>query len=56
MKDTYETPKLTVHGTVEDITQFFGNQNATDTLYLAGRVYGNGYSGSQDGEIVPVLP
>jgi hypothetical protein len=53
MKKAYETPILIVHGTVEDITQFFGNQSATDTLYVAGQVYGNGYSGSQDGQIIP---
>jgi len=54
MKNTYETPKLTVHGTVEDMTQFFGSQSATDTLYIAGQPYGNGYPGSQDGQIIPL--
>jgi len=54
MKKTYETPQLFVHGTVEDITQFFGSQTASDTLYVAGQVYGDGYSGSRDGQIIPV--
>jgi hypothetical protein len=56
MKNTYETPKLIVHGTVEDLTQFFGSQTATDTLYVAGQPYGSGYPGSQDGQIIPLLP
>ena len=52
MKIKYEAPKLTVHGTVEDMTQFFGSSTATDTLFFAGRPYGSGL-GSTDGQIIP---
>lgn len=52
MKKDYETPKLFVHGAVEDMTQAFGSLSAEDTI-----IYGNfsfpGNGGSQDGVVVP---
>ena len=54
MKDSYETPRLIVHGTLEEMTQFFGAATATDTLYIGTQVYGTGYPGSRDGQIVPI--
>jgi hypothetical protein len=53
MKSKYETPKLIVHGTVEDMTQFFGASTATDTLYFGTQPFGSGGFGSTDGQIVP---
>jgi hypothetical protein len=52
MKKTYETPKVTVLGTIEEITQAFGSSSATDTIYYGSLTFpGNG--GSQDGIVVP---
>ncbi|HXG19020.1 MAG TPA: lasso peptide [Methylomirabilota bacterium] len=52
MKKTYETPKLIVHGTVEEITQAFGAATAADTIIYGSFSFpGNG--GSQDGIVVP---
>ena len=52
MKKTYETPELTVHGTVEELTQAFGSASAQDTI-----IYGSfsfpGSGGSQDGIVIP---
>jgi hypothetical protein len=52
MKKTYETPKVTVLGAIEEITQAFGSSSATDTIYYGSLTFpGNG--GSQDGIVVP---
>jgi hypothetical protein len=52
MKQSYETPKLIVHGTVEEMTQAFGGSDAQDTIiYGAFAFPGNG--GSTDGIVVP---
>jgi hypothetical protein len=55
VKKTYNPPKLTVHGTVEEITKFFGSSSATDTVYVGGTPLFNG-AGSQDGTIIPRVP
>jgi hypothetical protein len=52
MKKAYETPQLIVHGTVEEITQAFGNPATRDTIFLGSTVFGE-HNGSQDGIIVP---
>jgi hypothetical protein len=52
MKRTYETPKITILGTIEEITQAFGSSSATDTIYFGGAAYG-GFTGSRDGIVVP---
>lgn len=52
MKKPYETPKLIVHGTVEGMTQAFGNSGAADTI-LYGTFSFPGNGGSQDGVVVP---
>jgi hypothetical protein len=52
MKKTYETPKLVIHGTVEEMTQAFGSASATDTIIYGSFSFpGNG--GSQDGVVIP---
>ncbi|MEO8132467.1 MAG: lasso peptide [Betaproteobacteria bacterium] len=52
MKIKYEAPKLTVHGTVEDMTQFFGPSTAADTVFFGTTPFGAGF-GSTDGQIIP---
>jgi hypothetical protein len=53
VKKTYHAPKLIVHGTVEELTQAFGNSAAADTIYWPdGTVYGYD-DGSRDGVIFP---
>jgi hypothetical protein len=32
MKQVYETPKLSIHGTVEQMTQLMGNSSASDAI------------------------
>ena len=51
MKNTYETPKLIVHGTVEEMTQAFGMLPADTIIYGSFSFPGNG--GSQDGIVIP---
>ena len=53
MKNTYETPKLIVHGTVEEMTQHFGSSSASDVIYIGGYDSIPGHGGSQDGIVVP---
>ncbi len=55
MKKTYTTPKVEVLGTVESLTQAFGDPGANDVIYLTlgGPVLGSG-KGSTDGYVVPV--
>jgi len=53
MKETYETPKLIVHGTVEEMTQAFGSASAADTIYYSPWGSFPGAGGSQDGVVVP---
>jgi hypothetical protein len=50
MKKTYNTPKLTIYGTVDRITQAFGDPNLNDTIYLGQTTFG--FQGSQDGVVV----
>ncbi|MER3490962.1 MAG: putative RiPP precursor [Mastigocladus sp. ERB_26_2] len=63
MKKTYSTPMLIAHGSVEDITQAFGNKQLTDFLFFNGSNIpdtdgtddgGTPAQGSIDGIIHPV--
>ena len=38
MKQTYNTPKMIVHGNLEELTQYTGRRAVTDTLFFNGRV------------------
>ena len=55
MKKTYNTPQITVHGSVEEITQAFGPSPQKDTVIIGGaNVQGEiSGTGSVDGIIVP---
>ena len=55
MKMKYSTPKVEVLGTVESLTQAFGDPGSTDVIYLTlgGTILGSG-KGSTDGVVVPV--
>jgi len=48
MKDTYETPQLVVHGTIEELTNAAGVSSAQDALIIAGQPYGGYTDGSSD--------
>lgn len=52
MKKTYTTPKLIIHGTVDEITQAFGPASVQDTIFFGGTPIAHG-TGSQDGVVVP---
>ena len=52
MKESYETPMLTVHGTVEEMTQAFGAAAAADTI-IYGQFTFPGNGGSVDGIVIP---
>ena len=51
MKKAYETPKVIVHGTVEEMTQAFGTSSAIDTIIYGSFAFQG--TGSQDGIVVP---
>ena len=55
MKQPYETPKLTVHGTVEQMTQLIGSTNASDSIIWGNIIFDPpGFdNGSQDWIIRP---
>jgi len=55
MKQPYETPKLTVHGTVEQMTQLIGSANASDSIIWGNIIFDPpGFdNGSQDWIIRP---
>ncbi len=55
MKNVYKSPKLIRHGSVESITNAFGSQSATDTVFVGGSNASPSFpsSGSVDGVIVP---
>jgi hypothetical protein len=55
MKKTYEKPKITVLGTIEEITQAFGSSSAADVIYFGGQPLPTlmPTHGSQDGIVVP---
>lgn len=36
MTKQYTTPQLTIHGSVESITQLFGGSNSNDFLFFSG--------------------
>jgi hypothetical protein len=36
MKQTYNTPKMIVHGNLEELTQYTGRRAVTDTLFFNG--------------------
>ncbi len=52
MKKVYSSPKLTVHGNVEEITQAFGTAAVNDTIQY-GSISFPGNGGSIDGVVVP---
>lgn len=37
MKKAYNAPKLTIHGSVEEITQAFGQTSTSDTVFFNGQ-------------------
>jgi hypothetical protein len=53
-KKPYYAPKLKVHGSIEDITTAFGNEQFTDTIFESDgtTVRGSGI-GSEDGIVTP---
>ncbi len=54
MKKAYNAPKLTIHGSVEEITQAFGQTSTSDTIFFNGQpLVGFSTTGSRDGQIVP---
>ena len=53
MKQTYVTPELTVMGSVEKMTQAFGDPSAKDTIELPSGFTISGFPGSQDGVVTP---
>ena len=48
MKKTYDTPKLTTHGTVEELTKAEGISSAQDAILFGGQLYGGYTDGSRD--------
>ena len=48
MKQAYEKPQLTVHGTIEHMTQILGDNNASDSLIIGRLVFGPLPIGSED--------
>ena len=51
MKQTYETPKLIVHGTVEEMTNAIGpSATAMDHIFQGTNIIGSA-PGSQDGYV-----
>ena len=49
MKQTYETPKLSIHGTVEQMTQMMGSSSASDAIIWGNLTFDPpGFNGSQD--------
>ncbi len=48
MKKSYTPPKITVHGTIEELTQFFDAVSARDTLFTSGNPAGIAGEGSAD--------
>jgi hypothetical protein len=57
MKKAYIAPKLTVHGSVEDVTNAFGTPGGSDTVQYAGQTFPGslfGASGSINGGVDPV--
>ncbi|MBE9205422.1 lasso peptide [Nostoc sp. LEGE 06077] len=57
MKKSYEAPKLTNYGSVEDVTHAFGTPGREDTFQVGNQTFPGssvGRSGSQDGVLVPL--
>ena len=55
MKKAYTSPKLMVHGDVQEITQAFGPSTAGDVVFIGGSNVPSdiGSTGSTDGIIMP---
>jgi len=51
MKNRYETPKVIMHGTIEEMTQAFGSASAADTIVYGSFAFQG--TGSSDGIVVP---
>ena len=54
-KKSYQTPELTVYGTVAEVTQAFGPSSAADLVFVGGSNVPNPIesTGSGNGIIVP---
>jgi hypothetical protein len=52
-KKSYQTPELTVYGTVAEITQAFGNTSVADMVFIGSSNVQQGFPsvGSRDGVI-----
>lgn len=55
VKETYHTPKLVIHGTVEQMTQIFGSTNAGDYVIWGSHAFGPTPFGSEDC-VIPCWP
>ena len=55
MKKAYTSPKLMVHGDVQEITQAFGSTTVGDVVFIGGSNVPTdiGSTGSTDGIIMP---
>ena len=55
MKKVYSSPKLMVHGDVQEITQSFGPSPVGDVVFVGGSNVPTdiGSTGSRDGVIMP---
>ena len=51
MKKTYETPKMTVHGDIEKITNAFGDRNVNDTAFGPNNQVINNPAGFETGSL-----
>ncbi|WP_156481632.1 lasso peptide [Anabaena sp. 4-3] len=51
MKKAYNAPQLTIHGSVENITNAFGNPAINDTFHYGSTAFAA--NGSVDGVVVP---
>ncbi len=60
MKKPYNTPQLTIHGNVKEITKAFGTPGGADTFQnAAGQTFPGssiGQTGSRSGVVVPKNP
>lgn len=58
MKMAYNSPKLMIHGDVQEITQAFGARTAGDFVFIGGSNITSPISalGSRDGIINPTPP
>ncbi len=55
MKKLFVAPKLSPHGSLEELTMAFGPRTQSDSIVFGDLVIG-GLPGSQDGIVVPKTP